>query len=98
MVKEITIQELKDLLEKESIQVVDVRSQEKFVLFNLGDQAKHIPLDELTNHFKELDKTKPVYLICNRGFSSLEAAKLLEEQGFEAISVKGGMQAWKESV
>lgn len=44
-----------------------------------------------------LDKTIPVVTICAGGKVSLIAAELLNEQGFEAFSLQGGMKAWSLS-
>ena len=41
---------------------------------------------------------KPIYLICHSGARSKRGAKLLQQKGYEAISVKGGMMAWHRKI
>jgi len=41
-----------------------------------------------------LDKSMPVVTVCTAGKTSLKAAALLKEKGFEVYSLAGGMKAW----
>ena len=93
MVQEIPVDELPNKLTS-GAQLIDVRP---LTIFNLTHvkTAKNIPLNQLPNRLTELDKNKPVYLICNHGNSSLIAAQFLEENGFQAISIAGGTEAFK---
>jgi hypothetical protein len=59
-------------------------------------RAKNIPLDTLMANLDMLEKNEPVYLICQTGRRSLEAAQMLNEAGFaQTISITGGMAAWQ---
>lgn len=52
--------------------------------------AVNIPLSELRNRLEELDRSKPVYTICQMGKTSYFAARILANNGFEAHSILGG--------
>lgn len=96
--KAITTKELKTLLSKEKIQLVDVRTPketkqgaiEKAIFVNYFD-------DDFTEKIiKKLDKEKPVYLYCRSGNRSGKACKILQEKGFEVYNVLGGFNQWKK--
>ncbi|SHF86600.1 rhodanese-like domain-containing protein [Ornithinibacillus halophilus] len=93
-IENITSQEAKKRFKDKNIQFVDVRTPGEYK----GNHKKpfvNIPLHELSNRTKELDKQKEVVVICQSGMRSMKAAKLLKKQGFGKITnVKGGMSAW----
>ncbi|MFY9241510.1 MAG: rhodanese-like domain-containing protein [Polaribacter sp.] len=96
-IKTITTLELKALLEKDKIQLLDVRTPEeikngfitsaKFVNYFDADFAEKV--------MKNLDKKKPVYLYCRSGGRSGKSAKILQEKGFEVYNVLGGFNQWE---
>jgi len=97
-VKEITPEELLKKLEAgEDVQVVDVREVEEW---NAGHirQARLIPLGFLPYRLNELDKTRPVVLVCRSGGRSHMATQYLSSQGFDAANMVGGMLAWPGEV
>lgn len=49
-----------------------------------------------TNALSEikLDKNKPVVTVCAAGKTSMKAAELLKDNGYEVYSLEGGMKAW----
>jgi NADPH-dependent 2,4-dienoyl-CoA reductase/sulfur reductase-like enzyme/rhodanese-related sulfurtransferase len=52
--------------------------------------AKNIPLLELRSRLSEIDRSKPVYTICQMGKTSYFAARILANNGFDAHSILGG--------
>ncbi len=52
----------------------------------------NIPVDELRERLHELDKNKPVYVICQSGLRSYIASRILTENGFEAYNFAGGFR------
>lgn len=65
------------------------------IYFNAYDKLKANNPDALQG--LHLDKTVPVVTICAGGKTSLIAAGLLNEQGFQAYSLQGGMKGWSLS-
>lgn len=52
--------------------------------------AKNIPLLELRSRLSEIDRSKPVFTICQMGKTSYFAARILANNGFDARSILGG--------
>lgn len=103
-VKQISINTLQSWLESaKEINVLDVRPiQERIewfipgsIYFNAYDKLKANNPDAL--HGLHLDRSVPVVTICAGGKTSLIAARMLKEQGFEAYSLQGGMKSWSLS-
>jgi rhodanese-related sulfurtransferase len=60
--------------------------------------AQVLGLEQLqNNHFPDLPKDTPIYLICERGVVSELAGLYLETAGFtEVYNLAGGMIAWRQ--
>ena len=52
----------------------------------------NIPVDELRERIDELDKTKPVYVICQSGLRSYIATRILAGNGFDCYNFAGGFR------
>ncbi|MGO4076430.1 rhodanese-like domain-containing protein, partial [Staphylococcus aureus] len=49
----------------------------------------------LKERASQLEKNEEIYVICQSGMRSMQAAKILKKQGFTHITnIKGGMNAW----
>ncbi|WP_210471023.1 rhodanese-like domain-containing protein [Sporosarcina sp. 6E9] len=92
--KEITPAEVKDLLESgQQLNLVDVREDDE-VAEGIIPGAIHIPLGEVAERVGELDKSKPYIIICRSGGRSGRATEYLEEAGYDAANMTGGMLEW----
>jgi thiamine biosynthesis protein ThiI len=61
-------------------------------------QAIHRPLDDLAHRYRELDKTKTYVLYCAFGVQSAYLAEVMQRDGFEAYSFKGGTKTLMASL
>ena len=52
----------------------------------------NIPVDELRERIGELDKSKPVYIMCQSGLRSYIASRILTGYGFDAYNFAGGFR------
>ncbi len=76
--------------------VVDVREPAEYAEGHVPGVV-HIPMAQLPARAAELDRDKPVYVICASGNRSSAMADFLTSAGFQAYSVAGGTKAWAES-
>ncbi|GLY26745.1 rhodanese-like domain-containing protein [Kineosporia sp. NBRC 101731] len=73
--------------------IVDVREPDEWQAGHISG-AVHIPLMELPARTGDLPEGD-VYVICRSGGRSARAVAWLEQNGFEAVNVSGGMGAWQ---
>ncbi|MCL6599784.1 MAG: rhodanese-like domain-containing protein [Alicyclobacillus macrosporangiidus] len=95
-VKSIRADELRQMLRDRTadVQYVDVREPGEFRQGHI-DGFRNIPLGQLRSRLGELDKGKPVVVMCHSGMRSTQAARLLAKQGFMDVrNLSGGISAW----
>ncbi len=73
--------------------VLDVRTQPEWDEYHV-EGATLIPLDELPNRLNELPKDQKIVVVCRSGNRSSVATQILRENGFQATSIAGGLNAW----
>ena len=56
--------------------------------------AAHIPLGELGARIDEVPKDRPIVAICRVGGRSEKATIALNNAGYDAVNLAGGMRAW----
>lgn len=76
------------------MQFIDVRTPEEYRSGH-APKADAFPLDTLERDLVNLDRDKPVYVICQTGRRSQKGAEILQRAGFgEIYNVAGGTSAW----
>jgi len=78
----------------EGWQLVDVRTAKEWNTDHVAG-ALHIPLDTLDRSLGRLRKSDPIITICHSGMRSAVAARTLRRNGWNAVTVRGGMMAWR---
>ena len=74
-----------------SVTLLDTRTTGEFAGGHI-DGFTNIPVDELRERLDELDKSKPVYVICQSGLRSYIACRILAGNGFECYNFSGGFR------
>ena len=78
---------------KSGVTIVDIRERDE-VITNPVAGAVNIPFSEISKRLSELDKAKPVYVLCRTGDLSEEVAEILEDRGYEVCNIDGGYAAY----
>ena len=96
----VTARELKDLLDADKVQLVDVREPVEWDIVHI-EGATLIPKDRILSGeaLAELPQNKPIVLHCKTGIRSAEALAALKKAGFaDATHLQGGVIAWAKQV
>ncbi|ATX82149.1 Rhodanese-related sulfurtransferase [Mariprofundus ferrinatatus] len=84
-------------MRNQSHTLVDVRQQHEWDAVHAAN-AVHIPLGEIKERMHEIQKEKPVVVICASGGRSSMAATALANAGYEEVyNFSGGMGAWSSA-
>lgn len=101
----VTPQEMKRRLDAGEIEFIfDLRNEEEFEAWRIEGRtpipSMNIPqtdfVGEEDKFFDRFPKDKEIITICAHGDSSAYSAEILAEQGFRALGLQGGMDAWSE--
>lgn len=79
---------------KEKPTILDVRTPSEYQSGHIPG-AKNHPLDKINSYRQKNAET--VYVICQSGMRSKQAARALKKQGYEVVNVAGGMNRWTNS-
>ena len=74
-----------------SVTLLDTRTEGEYARGHI-EGFKNIPVDELRDRPDEIEKGKPVYVICQSGLRSYIASRILEGNGYEAYNFAGGFR------
>ena len=74
-----------------SVTLLDTRTVGEYAGGHI-DGFTNIPVDELRERLGELDKSKPVYVICQSGLRSYIACRILSGYGFTCYNFSGGFR------
>ncbi|GEO97100.1 rhodanese-like domain-containing protein [Kocuria turfanensis] len=77
-------------------QVLDVREDFE-VAEGMIPGAVHIPMGQLNARLAELEKARPVIVVCRSGNRSARVADALNNVGYTADTMAGGMIAWQRA-
>ena len=91
LVKQFHVEDVEKIPRDKSVTLLDVRTAEEYAKGHV-EGFYNIPVDELRDRLKELEPGKRVYLICQSGLRSYIAARILEENGYEACHLAGGFR------
>lgn len=95
-ITKINVETLQNRLENEEITLLDVREVDEYEGGHI-EGAVNAPLSSLNATELSYPKDEPIYVICQCGNRSAQAAQLLQERGYtEIYDISGGMIAWEQ--
>ena len=96
-IPQITVSELRSLVGRGDVLVVDVRRAGEYGGGHVPG-AVHAPLDRIAEEAGRLDPARPTAVICAGGYRSSTATSLLAARGFADLrNVLGGTGAWVDA-
>lgn len=103
-IQEMTVQELKQLLDSDTkdFVLVDVRNPHEYEIANIPGSVL-VPLPDIeqgsgVEKVKQLLNGHRLIAHCKMGGRSAKALGILKESGIEGINVKGGITAWSREI
>ena len=76
--------------------LLDVREDDEWDAGH-APTAVHIPMSELSDRAGELPRDADLYVICRSGARSAQVTVALNNAGWQARNVEGGMEEWVRS-
>ena len=88
------LEDIEKLPRDGSVTLLDVRTEGEYAGGHL-EGFRNIPVDVLREHLDEIEKRKPVYVICQSGLRSYVAARILTGNGYDAYNFSGGFRFYE---
>jgi rhodanese-related sulfurtransferase len=81
----------------DSLTLLDVREDWEISVASVPGVV-HIPMAQVQARLSELDKNTEIVVLCRSGRRSLEIARMLQSNGYQAINLAGGILAWSHDI
>jgi rhodanese-related sulfurtransferase len=76
--------------------MLDVREQVEWDDAHVAGSL-HIPMSQLVNRVAEVPADQRVVVICHSGHRSAQVTAWLEQQGYDAVNLEGGIVSWAQA-
>jgi len=97
-IAEISPTELQQRLTEENPPIlIDVREDVEAAICAIEGSIL-IPMNTLPQRLQEIPRDRPVALYCHHGMRSMMAGQWLAQNGFDALSLAGGIDRWAEEI
>lgn len=82
----------------DTVQLLDVREPAELAIASIPGCVT-IPMREIASRLPELDRDRPIVVMCHSGVRSRHVAAFLLANGFEQVfNLDGGIDAWSADV
>ena len=92
---EVTAQRARELLDAGEALVVDVRAPYEREAGHI-EGTRHIELERLASNAETLPRDRPIVFHCRLGARSALATRAFRSAGYDAWSLRGGIQEWHD--
>ena len=93
IVKQFYYEDIPSLRERDDVILLDTRTPFEYMRGH-ADGFIHIPLDDLRERLGELDKSKKIYVMCQSGWRSYLATRILMQNCFDDYNFAGGFRLY----
>lgn len=93
-IKQFHWDEIESLSKDDSVTLLDTRTEKEYKRSH-AEGFINIPLDCLRDRMDELDKSKPVYVMCQSGLRSYIACRMLMQNGMDCYNFSGGYRFYE---
>ena len=94
IVKQFHYDELDKLPRDGSVTLLDTRTQSEYAGGHV-DGFINVPVDDLRESLENMDKSKPVYVMCQSGLRSYISCRILSGEGFDCYNFLGGYRFYE---
>jgi rhodanese-related sulfurtransferase len=92
LIEEVTAVAAADLVRSGAL-LLDVREEHEWAAGH-APEASHLPMSQLSERAAELPSDRKIVCVCHVGGRSAAVAAALAGAGWQAINLRGGMEAW----
>ena len=85
------------LQNENGITLLDTRTSFEYSRGHI-DGFINIPVDELRSRMDEIDKSKPLYVMCQSGLRSYISCRILAQNGFDCYNFSGGYRFYESVI
>lgn len=97
-VRSVSVDEFSKEISAPDVQLLDVRTPEEYAEGHIAGavNVNVADADFLEQVEKTMDKKRTVYVYCRSGRRSLNAARILDSNGFSCVNMEGGIIDWEK--
>jgi rhodanese-related sulfurtransferase len=81
----------------DALTLLDVREDWELGVASVPNVV-HIPMGQVADRLSEIERGREVVVLCRSGRRSLEVARFLQQNGFQAVNLAGGILAWSRDL
>ena len=75
--------------------LIDIRNTQEYASGHIQG-SQNIPLNKLAKKLNKLPKQQPIVVVCRNGARGREAVDMLQNAGFKASNLVGGVMNWRK--